>query len=1572
MQDLLNRKAGLSDAKRALLEKRLRSQAHSSRQREVVTRCAGDGPEHPLSFAQERMWFLAQMDPGSPMYNVPVALSIRADVDVPMLERALTEVVRRHEALRTVYRMVGGELKSIVVPPYPARVETFDVRGRIHGDDDVQRVVAEEGARPIDIATGPLYRMTLLRVSDERYVMVNTVHHIATDGWSMPIITNEADYFYGRFIRGLPADLPDPELRYADYAAWQRRWLSGETLQEQVDYWRNLLSGAPSLELPTDRPRAAQESHNGAIFRFVIPPDITLPMRALCARETVTLNMVLMAAFTALLGKYSGQEDLVIGTLLGNRSRAELEQILGYFVNTAALRFRVDDDPTFMELVTRSRDAVLDADAHQDLPFEKLVDELKLPRDLSRHPVFQVMYFHHVFVGVHRASAEGMMSGLDPRPVYAENAVSLVDTGVSKFDMMLCTMESGEGLMGMLEYSTDLWDAESILHFSRRMLALMRDAVARPRARLSELSMLDDEDRRALASFNDTGRDVPFEAVHRRFERHAAASPAAPALTHEGRTLTYAGLNARANRIARRLRALGAGAETAVGVCLERTPDLVAALLAVWKAGAAYVPLDPSYPAVRIASLLEDARAPLVITTSQLAGAVAVDGVRALRLDVDGAAIEAEDGGDLGIGVDPSTLAYVIFTSGSTGVPKGVEVEHGGVSNLLAWMADVVSPGERTAVLGSTNTSFDVSVAELWDTLCNGGRIVLVRNALELAGLPGAGEVRLGVMVPTAAAELLRLGALPPALATINMGGEALPGALVDALAATGTVRTVRNLYGPTEATVYATWAVATPGEDPMIGRPAPNTTCHVLDAAGRLVPPGVNGELYLGGVQVARGYLRRPGLTAERFVPDPFSTVAGARMYRTGDRARWRADGELDYLGRFDTQVKVRGHRVELGEVEHTLLRHPAVLEAVAAVRDGRLLAWTVAAPGTEPATQAELRAFIRERLPDYMVPAAVVDMPSLPVITSGKVDRAALPDPSPDTSAGAPHSAARAVGGEPANEVEAALARIWAEVLRRDRVGVHENFFEMGGDSILSIQVILRAAQAGIRLLPRQMFAHATIAELAAVADTAPVVVAEQGPVTGDAPLTPVQGWFFEQDLPDAHHWNQAFLFRAAQRIDIGVLTRAVDAVLAHHDALRARFTRTGAGWTQRFAGPGGPPPVIALDLSAVPDEQLADEIAQGGDWAQSTLDLGEGPLVRVVLFECGPTRPQRLILAAHHLVVDAVSWRVLVEDLESAFRQITAGEEAGLPPKTTSYAHWARRLAEFARTPEMRAETGYWSRAVPAFLPPLPLDHADGADVEGALDAVFAELDEAETRALLEEVPPVYGTQVNDALLAALAQAYAAWGGGAELLVDVEGHGREDLFDDADTSRTVGWFTTIYPVHLRAAADAGEALRAAKETLRGVPRRGIGYGMLRWAGEPQDGALLAGRARAGVSFNYLGQVDGGPLGGAMPDVSSGALLLPEPGSTGPIRSPRAPRRHHLAAEAMTAGGRFQMGFFYGSGVYARATVERLAEAYAAALRAIIEHCRNPQAGGFTPSDFPEAGLDQSALDALMSKFG
>ncbi|MBV9110007.1 MAG: amino acid adenylation domain-containing protein, partial [Gemmatimonadetes bacterium] len=1043
------------------------------------------------------------------------------------------------------------------------------------------------------------------------------------------------------------------------------------------------------------------------------------------------------------------------------------------------------------------------------------------------------------------------------------------------------------------------------------------------------------------------------------------------------------------------------GAEVRVGVCLERTPDLVAALLAVWKAGAAYVPLDPAHPPLRLRAMLADAGAPLVVTTANLADALASDGVRALRIDADADAIAAEDGADphprplpqtagegwdeadvsaRGTGhgapgnrhssadTDPSHLAYVIFTSGSTGTPKGVEVEHGAISNLLDWMREAVTDEERAGVLASTNTTFDVSVAELFDTLCNGGRLVLAGNALDLIGLADAGAVRMGVMVPTAAAELLRAGALPPSLATLNLAGEALPAKLAEALHATGTVRTVRNLYGPTEATVYSTWETVEPrAEAVTIGRPAANTRAYVLDAKLNPAPVGVPGELYLAGAQVARGYGARPSLTAERFVPEPFGGHAGARMYRTGDRARWRADGRLEYLGRFDTQVKVRGHRVELGEVEHALLQHPAVHEAAAAVRDGRLLAWTVAAPGAEPTTSAALRAFLRERLPEPMVPSAFVAVDAFPTTSSGKVDRAALPDSSPDEAEVGASPSSDAVGdAAPASAVEEALARIWAQALRRERVGRDENFFELGGDSILSIQVILRAAKEGIRILPRHVFAHPTVAGLAAVAGTAPLVNADQGPVTGPAPLTPVQAWFLEQELPDAHHWNHAFVFTAAERLDPAVLASAVDAVLAHHDALRARFRRTDAGWTQEFAAPGGPIPLLTIDLSALPDDGLGAAIAEHGGHLQAGLELEQGPLFRAALFECGAHRPQRVLLAAHHLVVDVVSWRPIVEDLEAAYRAIVGGTDLHLPSKTTSYAHWAARLAEFARMPELRAELGWWRDAIPVLVPALPVN-GEGPDVEGTADAVAIELDEEETRALLEDVPPVYGTQVNDALLAGLAQAFAAWAGRDELLVELEGHGREDLFEDVDASRTAGWFTAIYPVLLRAPADPGEALRSAKETLRAVPRRGIGYGMLRWIGEPADRAVLAARARPEVSFNYLGQVDAGDAESPAPPLL--AASGEHPGAT---RSPRAPRRHRISVEGMTAGGRLRMAFHHSSAVYRPETVQRLADAYADALRAIIAHCRSGDVGGFTPSDFPEAGLDQAALDALMSRLG
>ncbi|HEX8433157.1 MAG TPA: amino acid adenylation domain-containing protein, partial [Longimicrobium sp.] len=1120
MQDLHSRRDDLSSAKRALLEQRLRGRG-GARPQETIGRCAGDGPDFPMSFAQERMWFLAQFEPGNPMYNVPVALLVRTDIDVPRLERALREVVTRHESLRTVYRMVDGELRQVVEDPYDVTVEVLDVRDRVRTADpmeDIRRLISEEGARVFDVSRLPLFRVTLLRVSDERFAMVITTHHIATDGWSMPIIIRDMDEIYTAYTVGRPVALREPAIRYADYSVWQRQYLTGATLEKQVGYWRGLLAGAPTLELPTDRPRPAQQSFRGAFYRFNIAAETSQRLRDVCRQEGVTVNMVVLAAFNVLLHRWSEQDDLVVGTLLGNRTRAELEEVLGYFVNTAALRIDVSGDPPFSEVVRRARNSVLDADAHQELPFERLIDVLGLERDLSRHPIFQVMYFHHVFVGSHNSPTDGMVSSLDPRPIYEENTISLVDTGVAKFDLMLATMESPVGLMAVFEYATDLFDVATVQRMAEHLELVLEQATAAPDQPISRISLVDDAELRRLTEWNEASRrDHPFAAIPELFERQVAANPNAPAIWFRGETVSYGELNSRANRIARRLRAAGVGMESIVGVCLERTPDLIATLLAVHKAGGAYTPLQPSYPAARIAAIVADAEPLVVVATSESAEVLPAN-QRVLLLDRDAAEIAAEDDGDLRVPTDPRQLAYVIYTSGSTGTPKGVQVEHFGVSALLHWLREAVPDEERASTLASTPVVFDVSVGELFGTICWGGRLVLVDNAIDLAALPESVGVKLALVVPTAAGELARMGTVPASVTAFNLCGEAVSATLAADLHALPGVSTVRNIYGPTEATVYATAAPVLPGDpSPSIGRPVHDTRAYVLDRRFHLLAPGLPGELFLGGAGVARGYANRAALTAERFVPDPLG-APGSRMYRTGDRARFRPDGDLAYLGRMDTQVKVRGHRVELGEIEVVLLRHPAVHDAVVAARNDvgaghtRLVAYIVPALGVAAPPAAELRAHLRERLPDYMVPSAFVVLDALPAGPSGKVDRAALPVP----DAGSMPAAAATAWVDPAGGVESTLASVWAAVLRRERVGARDNFFELGGDSILAIQVVTRAAEHGIRLSPRQMFQHQTVAEQAAVAGAAAATHAEQGPVVGDAPLTPVQRWFFEQDLP------------------------------------------------------------------------------------------------------------------------------------------------------------------------------------------------------------------------------------------------------------------------------------------------------------------------------------------------------------------------------------------------------------------------------------------------------------------------
>ena len=1578
--DTLSKRQELSEAKRALLEKRLRGEVAVKRA-PAIGRVAGPGPVHPMSFAQERMWFLDQMDPGSPVYNIAAAGLLPADTDVDALRRALTEVVRRHEALRTVFRLEDGKPAQVVLPPYDVELPVIEMRHRIPQDnpyDEVRVLVGEEGKIGFDLSTGPLLRAKMFRVTDAEYAFSLTVHHIATDGWSMPLITSEMEQIFGAYLEGRPSPLPELPIQFADYAVWQRDYLQGPTLEKHLAYWKERLAGVTPLELPTDRPRPPVWSNRGDFYRFMIPRDLSDRLVAFCRREQVTMNHTLMAAFMVLLQRWSGQGDLAVGTLLGNRNRAELEALIGLFVNTGVIRTDLSDDPYFLELLAAVRDRVLEADEHQDLPFERVVDALGVERDLSRNPVFQAMYFHHTFVQMHgmHAPDEGY---LHLTQLY-ETGVSLVDIETAAFDLMLVSLQPAAGGMAcMFEYGTDLFERETIARWAREYIQILESIEANPHQRVSRLEILPEDERRSLAAWSAGPADTPApDTLHRLFARQAERTPDAVAVELDGRRMTYRELDALSSRVAHRLRSLGVGPEAVVAQLLDRSPEMVAGMLGTWKAGGAYLPIDTAYPADRVKYLLDDSGARAVLTESRFLDRIASD-IPTIAFDRDRGMIEAESTDSPSDEVGPEQLAYVIYTSGSTGLAKGVEVTHGPAAVHVQTFAREYALSGDDAVLVFASPSFDVSLEQLLPALVSGGRLVLrgaeawtvddfvrqVRDRrITIADPPTAYWQQLAAD-PSVVAELAKH------LRLITVGGEAMPPAAAARWrkADGGRVRLV-NAYGPTEAVITATaWEVPADfgAEDDStrvpIGRPLPGRTARVLDWMGRIAPIGVIGELCLGGL-LARGYRGRAELTAERFVPDPFSSDPDARLYRTGDLARWLADGTLEFVGRTDTQVKLRGYRIEPGEVDAVLASHPAALEAVTVVREDapgvRRLVSYVASPRPAEEVEDELREWVRDRLPEHMVPAALVVLSALPHTPTGKVDRDALPVP----AAEAPKEDA----AEPGTRKERVLARVWADVLGVADLHPTSNFFALGGDSILSIAVIARAAQEGLRLTPKQVFQHQTLAEMAAAAEESAGVEAEQGEVTGDVPLTPVQRLFFDEAHPEPAHWNLAFLLAAPAGTDPALLARAVESLMLHHDALRMRFARTDAGWTQRNAPAGDFAPFESLDFTAIPDEELALAIERRAEWVQRSLSLEEGPIVRFVWFDLGGERGGRLLIVAHHLVLDGVSWAVLREDLEAAYAQLSRGEPVRLPLKTTSFREWAVRLAGHAGTEDAAHEAAWWSAAVPSGVRPLPEDRPGAPDTEGAAGIVPASLDEEETRALLQDAHAAYHTRINDLLLAALARAYRRWTGEPGVLVDLEGHGREDLFAGVDLSRTVGWFTTVFPVWIDAGTEEapGEAVKGAKERLRATPNHGIGYGVLRYLSP--DASVREAMARVPkprISFNYLGQAFAGGGGGGR--------FQPAGEPVGPTRSPHAPREHAIACDALVADGRLHLAWSYGTNVFERATVERLAALYTEELRALVRHCLDPQAGGFTPSDFPAAaGLDQSMLDSIFSQIG
>nr|WP_281256189.1 non-ribosomal peptide synthase/polyketide synthase [Nocardia amikacinitolerans] len=1569
----------------------------------------------PLSYAQQRMWFLNKYDTSSAAYNLPIAIRMSGALDIEALRLAVADVVRRHESLRTRYPEHGGTPVQVIVP---AEEIALDLHPVAVPRAELLAAVTEFVTAGFDVAEQVPLRTRLYAAGPDEHVLVVVVHHIAADGFSMGPLTRDVMLAYTARTQDSAPGWSPLAVQYADFAVWQREVLGSEDdadslLARQVSYWQRTLDGVPDeLALPTDRPRPAIASHRGATLHHQLPGELIASLDEIARASGASLFMVMHSALAVLLARLSGGDDIAVGTPIAGRGEQALDDLVGMFVNTLVLRTGIDNGESFTELLARVRKTDLDAYGNADVPFERLVELLAPERSQSRNPLFQVML---AFQNLERTALE--------LPGLSVSALDL-EENVARFDLQFTLSENdavaGNGVAGMtlaLTYATELFDESTAREIVDRWVRVLTAVAADPAVTVGAVDVLDAAELADLVA--RTGAPaVPPRTLPELLAEAAAHNPDAPAVVFQGTslahpspdhhpsssryaTLSYAELDERSNRLARLLIAEGIGAEDLVAVGVPRSADSVFAAWAVSKTGAAFVPVDPNYPAERIAHMVTDSGSPLGITVTAVR-----DGLpeSARWLVLEDLALDGFDGAPITDAdrvrpVRPEHPAYVIYTSGSTGVPKGVVVTHAGLANFSAEQIERYGLDSDSRALHFASPSFDASILELLLAVGAGGALVVVPPGVyggeELSELIRGERVTHAFITPAALATFDPSGL--DTLRVLVAGGEACPPELVAKwavpLGESGAPRAFHNGYGPTETTIMTN--ISDPlvvGETVTIGGPIRGMRSLILDAQLRPVPVGVAGELYLSGVQLARGYHARPGLTAERFVANPY--VDGERMYRTGDVVRWTRTGEVEYVGRSDFQVKVRGFRIELGEIDAALAAHETVDFAVTvghknAAGAVSLVSYVVAAQG-HSIDIAALTAHVEDRLPAYMVPSSIMVIDRVPLTPVGKLDRKALPEPV---------FATEVVFRAARTPVEQIIAEVFAEVLGVQRVGVDDSFFALGGDSIVSIQLVSRAKARGVVFTPRHVFEQKTVAGLASVAETAdasaPAVAALAelpGGGVGDMPLTPVVRFMAER--PGSFgRFNQTLALELPLGIDRAGIATTVGAVIDRHDMLRARLSREGDDWVVRTAEPGAVDVDALIERvefpAAATDAELLDIATAALDSALDRLDPAAGVVVRFVWLDPAEGgRMGRLIVVAHHLVVDGVSWRILVPDFVAAWGQLTAGQRPELVAPTTSMRAWAHALEREAESASRVGELAYW-RAVTDTPDPLltarPMDPA--VDVSGAIEKVQVEVSAETTKALLTTVPALFHGGVNDGLLTALALATAKWRAvraGARtddaLLIRLEGHGREeDVVPGADLSRTVGWFTAIFPVRLDLtgvdvdAALAGgpalsKAVKAVKEQLLAVPDKGIGYGLLRYLNR-RTAAELPAQLPGQVSFNYLGRVSDSDV----PEQLRGFGWTPAPelGALGGAYDADMPAMAPLDVNAIVVGDKLTANIGYPSTLLDAAEVREFAELWTTALDAVARHANSTGAGGHTPSDFALVRASQRDIEGWERRF-
>ncbi|EAZ91849.1 non-ribosomal peptide synthetase [Crocosphaera chwakensis] len=1522
----------------------------------------------PLSFAQQRLWFLGELEGQNSTYNMPSVLNIEGNLNQEALEKSINQIIQRHESLRTRFETLNGEPIQVIDIEGNLTVEIINLESLEPAKKErrTKQLIEQEIQKPFNLSQDRLIRASLIKLGTKNHIFLITMHHIISDGWSMGVFVQELTTLYSGYVEGKKTQLSPLKIQYADFAVWQREWLSGENLQNKIDYWKTKLSGLPPLlELPTDYARPPKQTFQGSHYTFTVSHELTQKLKRLTQDSDVTLFMILLSGFSLLLSRYSRQEDIAIGTPIANRNRQEIEALIGFFLNTLIMRVNIEDNLTVKQLLQQVKKTCLGAYAHQEIPFEKLVEELKPERNLSYSPLFQVM-----FILQNTPNQKLTLPGLTLSPLD-------VNFNVAKFDLTLSMEENESGIQGNWEYNTGLFKRETIERMVNHFKILLKGMVSNPDEKVGKLPLIAEVERQQfLVEWNKTKADYPkHKCIHQLFEQQAEKRPNAIAIVYEEKQLTYKELNQKANQLAHYLIKLGIKPDNLVGICIERSLEMVIGLLGILKAGGAYVPIDPNYPTERINYVIKDSQMRGLLTQNQLIEELTPIEIPLINWQQEATTINTYPSNNVTTSVTSQNLAYVIYTSGSTGKPKGVQIEHQSVVNFLNSMSKQPGLSQDDNLVAVTTISFDIAALELYLPLIRGGTILLASQETasdgeKLAHLLQNSCTTIMQATPATWRMLIAANWTGKSNLKILCGGEALPTSLAEQLHQSS--RELWNVYGPTETTIWSSvYCVKSLSKTldiaktvQSIGHPIDNTQMYLLDSNLEPVPIGVAGELYIGGDGLARGYLNRPELTAEKFIPNPFDPTGKTRLYKTGDLCRYLPDGNIEYIGRIDHQVKIRGFRIELGEIESLLTSHPEVQESVVIAREDqpgnkRLVAYIVTQEVGEDSLNQTLRDYLKGQLPDYMIPSAFVFIEKLPLTPNGKIDRKALP--APDFSA-----MAQADFVAPSTDREQILAQVWSEVLRIEKISINSNFFELGGDSILTIQIVARAKQAGLRISPKQLFEHQTIAELATVAQQTEELAVEQGILTGVAPLTPIQHWFFEQNLPEIYHWNQAVLLEVENNINPEQLNQAFKEVLEHHDALRFKYEKVADNWQQSYQKADSDFAVEIKDLSNINTAQQSKIIETEANQVQKSLNLSRGELIKIVLFHLGNKQPSRLLIVIHHLAIDGVSWRILLEDLVTAYNQLDQEQEIALPFKTSSYRQWGNKLLEYADSDALKAELDYWqSQSVTRKSLPLDYEGDRTQNTQASSADVTIVLSPEETEALLKKVPSAYNTQINDILLTALILTFEQWTGEKSLRLDLEGHGREDLFEGIDLSRTVGWFTSVFPVNLslgqQGKNNPGEAIKEIKEQLRRIPKKGIGYGILRYL-NPETQAKLTNLPQAQISFNYLGQFD--QIAASPPIVGFAQE------STGLSHSQQCLRRHLIDINGQIIAGQLRINWTFSNNFHRRETIQKLADNYQKNLQFLIEHCQLPEAGGFTPSDFPVASFNQQEVDYLLSQ--